>query len=612
MLAAPKYPMKNVNKPLVSPRHVSTAVSLAVALACISFSSGVANATTPQLEEQIKAIVAMKSTFTPTEKKMSSNLVFRSRLAAGQSVGAATSAIDRATASATTMVKVDIGGKLSPAVRALIEGNGGTVTGSSDKYNRIAATMPLKAIALVAAHSDVNWIRQNFGAVHNVGALTTQGYISQGANTTGTVKGNGIKVGVLSDSASAAEVSALIASGDLAPNTTVIAGQSGEPGTDEGCAMMEIVQDMAPKAQLFFATADPDEPNFINNISLLAAAGCKIIVDDVTYFDEGAFQDGPVAQEVTSFVNGGGLYFSSAANSGNLTSGTSGTWEGDFVNGGNIGAPITTTPGGDGSGKYHNFASGQHYDAISFTQPGAIISLKWSDPLGASSNDYDLFITDSGETTVLAFSNGVQDGTEDPFEILQYDATAGDHIIVVKFNGASRALRVDTNRNALSIGTDGSTFGHNAGTSTIGCAAVYWNSKKQGSVPFSSLDKVETFSSDGPRKLFYLPNGTAITAGNFLFGTNGGTTLQQPLLSGTNGADSRVPGFMPFFGTSSAAPHCAGVAALVESANPSLPNFQVRNILLNSTIDIMASGVDRDTGYGILMAQPAVNNALGQ
>ena len=95
---------------------------------------------------------------------------------------------------------------------------------------------------------------------HNVGALTTQGYISQGANTTGNVKGNGIKVGLLSDSASAAEVSALMASGDLGPNTTVIAGQSGEPGTDEGCAMMEIVQDIAPKAQIFFATADPDEP----------------------------------------------------------------------------------------------------------------------------------------------------------------------------------------------------------------------------------------------------------------------------------------------------------------------------------------------------------------
>ena len=33
--------------------------------------------------------------------------------------------------------------------------------------------------------------------------------------------------------------------------------------------------------------------------------------------------------------------------------------------------------------------------------------------------------------------------------------------------------------------------------------------------------------------------------------------------------------------------------------------------MLNSTIDIMAPGIDRDTGYGIIMAQPAVNNALG-
>jgi hypothetical protein len=609
MLAAPKYPMKNIlNKPLVSPRHVSTLINLAVVVACVSFSSAVAVAMTPAVEQQISSIMAMKSSFTPTEKKMSSNLIFRSRLAAGKSIGAAASAINSATAKATTMVKVDISGKLSPAVRALIEGNGGTVTGSSDKYNRIAATIPLQAIPLVAAHGDVRWIRENFGALHNVGALTSQGYISQGANTTGNVNGNGIKVGVLSDSASAAQVSALQASGDLGPNTTVISGQSGEPGSDEGAAMMEIVQDIAPKAQIFFATADPDEPSFINNIASLAAAGCTIIVDDVTYFDEGAFQDGPVAQEVTSFVNGGGLYFSSAGNSGNFDAGTSGTWEGDFVNGGNVGGVIAAS--GE-TGKYHNFAAGQHFDVLTATGFG-IISLKWSDPLGASSNDYDLYVLNSTETTIKAFSNDTQDGTQDPFEIVGYAAAPGDHVVVVKFSGDKRALRVDTNRGELSIATDGSTFGHNGGTSTIGCAAVYWNSKKAGSVPFTSIDKVEAFSSDGPRKLFYLPDGSPITAGNFLFGTNGGTTIQQPLLSGTNGVDCRTPGFMPFFGTSAAAPHCAGVAALVESANPSLSNFQVRNLLFNSTIDIMASGIDRDSGNGILMAQPAVNNALGQ
>src|SRR5581483_2263901 len=199
----------------------------------------------------------------------------------------------------------------------IIESNGGKVIASADKYSRIFASMPLQAIPQVAAHRDVQWVRESFGAMHNVGALTTQGYITQGANLVSPVNGGGVKVGVMSDSASPGAVSFLQSTGDLGPNTTVLSGQDGS-GEDEGAAMMEIVQDIAPKAQLFFATVDDDPAVMINNIQGLAAAGCSIIVDDVTFFDEGAFQEGPIAQEVTNFVNNGGLYFSSAANSGNF------------------------------------------------------------------------------------------------------------------------------------------------------------------------------------------------------------------------------------------------------------------------------------------------------
>ena len=85
------------------------------------------------------------------------------------------------------------------------------------------------------------------------------------------IAGNGVKVGVLSDSASnLGSVPTLIASGDLGSNTTIVADLGGG-GTDEGAAMMEIVQDMAPKAQLFFATADDGEVSFANNITTLGS-----------------------------------------------------------------------------------------------------------------------------------------------------------------------------------------------------------------------------------------------------------------------------------------------------------------------------------------------------
>ncbi len=61
--------------------------------------------------------------------------------------------------------------------------------------------------------------------------------------------------------------------------------------------MLQVVHDLAPAAQLYFATADVSEAGFASNIiALRNTYGCNIIVDDVAYFDEPAFQDGIVAQ----------------------------------------------------------------------------------------------------------------------------------------------------------------------------------------------------------------------------------------------------------------------------------------------------------------------------
>jgi subtilisin family serine protease len=95
-----------------------------------------------------------------------------------------------------------------------------------------------------------------------------------------------------------------------------------------------------------------------------------------------------------------------------------------------------------------------------------------------------------------------------------------------------------------------------------------------------------------------------------LFATNGGTTLQKPDATAADGVSTRTPGFLPFFGTSAAAPHAAAIAALVKSAKPGLTNTQIRSLLLNTTVDNMAPGADRDSGYGILMALPAVQATL--
>jgi hypothetical protein len=632
-------------------------------------------------KQQIAEILSHKQSFSAAERKISSHLVFANRASRQQLSRSISSLVDTSRVGVRGMVEVDIKGEVNQALLGLIVAAGGEVENSSVEYGAIRARLPLRSLERVAQSNQVASIDDAEQYVLNsvpstpspvrltelpsapryverraavpvrqprelpllaangvlpslsswfslrglsffIGALTSQGYISHTANQVVAmgIDGTGVKVGVMSDSASAARVAALMASGDLGPGTTVLPGL-GSSGTDEGAAMMEIVQDLAPGAQIFFATANGGQAAMAANINSLAAAGCTIIVDDITYLAEAAFQDGTIAQAVNNFVAGGGLYFSSGGNSGNLTDGTSGTWEGDFLNGGATTGPIAA--GGE-TGSFHNFGtvgSPALFDTMTVTT--SFVSLKWSDPQGGSANDYDLFITNSTGTTVKGFSAATQSGTQNPFEAIQqgtgcgtatpsgYCPAAGDRIYIVLFNGAARALRLDMNRGQISINTAGSTFGHNGGPNTVTIAATAWNSAHAGTRPFTGFaNHVEVFNSDGPRKLFLNPNGTAITPGNVLFGTNGGTTFQKPDLTAADGVSAKTPGFNPFFGTSAAAPHAAAIAALVRAANPALTSAQIRTILINTSLDNMAVGPDRDGGYGIVMAKAAVLAAL--
>ena len=57
----------------------------------------------------------------------------------------------------------------------------------------------------------------------------------------------------------------------------------------------------------------------------------------------------------------------------------------------------------------------------------------------------------------------------------------------------------------------------------------------------------------------------------------------------------------PFFGTSAAAPHVAGAAALIKSTNPSFSRDDLWNALVEATVDIGIRGRDNESGYGKLV-----------
>jgi subtilisin family serine protease len=226
-----------------------------------------------------------------------------------------------------------------------------------------------------------------------------------------------------------------------------------------------------------------------------------------------------------------------------------------------------------------------------------------------------MFILNSAGVSVTCAATGLQTGTQDPYEFCSRSAgfAVGSRIVIAqKLGAAPRALHLDTERGRLSIGTSGATFGHNAGVNTVSTAATYWNSARTGTKPFvgGAANPTEVFNSDGPRRIFYDPAGNPLTANNFLFGTNGGALLVKPDLTAADGNSAKTPGFLPFFGTSAAAPHAAAIAALIKSVRPDYTNAQILTAMQQTALDIRAPGLDRDSGYGIVMALAAANYAL--
>ena len=106
--------------------------------------------------------------------------------------------------------------------------------------------------------------------------------------------------------------------------------------------------------------------------------------------------------------------------------------------------------------------------------------------------------------------------------------------------------------------------------------------------------------------MFYFPNGTPITPGNF--SSTGGAVFQKPNITAADGVTTDLPSgsLDPFYGTSAAAPHAAAIAALLKSYNTNLTALQIRSVLTNTALDIMSPGVDRDSGAGIVMALAAL------
>jgi hypothetical protein len=487
----------------------------------------------------------------------------------------------------------------------------------------VSGQLPISAIPAAAGLTSLRFA-QPAAAMTNVGLVTSQGdqaMRSNVARTTFGVDGSGVKVGVLSDSFNClGGASTDVTNGDLSPVTVLQEISSCNGALDEGRAMLQIVHDVAPGASLSFASAFNGQASFATNIQALAAAGAKVIVDDVIDLFEPMFQDGIIAQAVDSVVAGGAAYFSAAGNYARQSYQSVFRPGDSFADGAfpsAFGAPSFL------GGIAHNFNSSggkNHFQSI--TIPGFTtvrFSLQWDSPFFSISgspgtqNDLDIYLLDVSATQVLAgsaFNNigndaveffGVRNNGAAPFTV---------NLMIVKHSGADPGLIKYVYIGSAIINefnTQGSTiFGHRnaVGAEAVG-AAGYSNT-----LAFSVFPPIlESFSSSGATPILF------DLAGNRLATPD--PRAHKPEIVAPDGVDTTFfgsdtdgTGFPNFFGTSAAAPHAAGVAALLLQAKPSLTPVQVYQRLENTAIDMGTPGFDNDSGFGLIQADAALEALL--
>ena len=492
--------------------------------------------------------------------------------------------------------------------------------------------------------------RQQFGIDGSgvrVGVISDglKGIFATGCTSCGGVTGGPISTGDLPTAAGTRN-----SSGVLTSSSGGIVGQSFQANTDleglptppcgfpgagaEGTALLEIVHDIAPGAKLSFANADTDVA-FRQAVNTLAGAN-DIVMDDLGFF--GVAADGTstistnTANALNSTTNPIRGYFTAVGNSADEH--TFGTYVDSGVNGSTVSGIIN-------AGDLHLFQQSadttdvlglgpKPYNVIELPPNGeVVIFLTWDDVFGASSNNYDLYLAQQSTGQVVAHSTDPQNGTQDPVEFIDYINNTGItdffHIIVQNVQSMAQPKHLNLfsfqpecaaagprilvaghhERHNYNTATKSVTAESDAGgspNSVVSVGAICSASTKAQAVFTGSLapdescfdttnSTIEYFSSQGP--------------------TLDGRS--KPDISGIDGVSITGAGSFenPFFGTSAATPHIAGIAALLLQAKTCLlsggsggpvdnvtARTDLHNLILNNAVALGASTPNDVFGSG--------------
>jgi hypothetical protein len=365
-------------------------------------------------------------------------------------------------------VYVPIDGDIDDPLRDALAGLGAVIEVESGEEGIVQASVPYSALSAVGALAGVASVTEPTYGVVNAGGNLTEGDTLLNYDDLRSlqgVDGTGVTVGVISDGIAGLQTA--VASGDLpatsetrsgatltATSGGVIAtsfradddlegGLGSGPGA-EGTAILEIVHDIAPGAQLRFANFNTSL-EFHAAVNFLASVS-DVVIDDIGFFGPQTDGSSAVSTNTSSALNNNAnsirSYVTSAGNQAQQH------YEGLFASGAS-GLSLTGLPGA-----LHSFTASsgttdalglgtQTYNSVRMTTGQILVVwLVWEDIEGAPVADYDLFLQDPAVGIVggSAIINALS-GTPREAAAIQYNGpgTVDLRIIVQNFNNDSPA-----------------------------------------------------------------------------------------------------------------------------------------------------------------------------
>ncbi|PJA98238.1 MAG: hypothetical protein CO128_08360, partial [Ignavibacteriales bacterium CG_4_9_14_3_um_filter_30_11] len=471
-----------------------------------------------------------------------------------------------------------------------------TIKPSASMPVELYSWVPYGQILEIAKITSIGNISALGSPIQRIGDKLTQGYSQlyvDKAREYFNVDGTGIKVGVISTGVK--DINNSINSHDLPPiNDSQHILNAGNTSDNEGTAMLEIVHDLAPGAELYFAGISPNEgPNdMANRVNQLANAGCNVIVDDIGWpYPSPQFSEDYLFNTIYNYKNNPNYnrsYISAAGNDGKDS------FDGMFY------------PNVDNYNIWWQ-ANGQSYIDNSFNlQPNENVDiiLQWADKWDYSRTDYDLYVADQfgnifDSSVTVQGTQGSIPREEISFSY-DYNHTPPYYVRVkldtqhTPINEPNKEIRLIVaayNGPPTEIDYQYANYPSNPGRAT---GQIYGKEMVStipvGAYPVLNQNVLEDFSSRGPSKLYS-------------FDSNGNQTgviiYNTPAVIATDGVETNAGSeFNPFFGTSAAAPHIAGIAALYYSK---FSNGNFYNSLTSSASSIAGGtgGVYNDqSGFG--------------